>query len=389
MLENLFWCLMGAMIEPIYTYLKEKWVNRKSPLSGTWGQFIYEKDDLECKNNVVKRDRYIISHSLLMHYPQHLRINLNGSINRIRDASDTSNNNSENRRWKCSGYSSDGILMLFYKADEPFDTKGCVYTKIQNDYEYRGYYLADHTQSDGSKKMDMTPVILRKYNTKYALWDWDKTISVDYTVFPWIEYLCQKRKFDSSVKNQVDQKTNDYQKGAITHDQYAEQVGELYALGLKGVKASEINQLAEDYINSGRLKLYANIEKVFQLLHKKKIRVFIASGAPYEIVRCYQKQFHIETIYALRAEIVGGVFTGKVETNYGFNKKNLIERITQENDKTLPYMAFGDSESDYPMLNASLYPFYVSNRSSFQTREFIFIDKNNASKQIVKRIEKA
>lgn len=391
MLSKIIDWFIGAAIATLVTFIVGRihtwWINRKSLLAGTWGQFIYEKEDIDCKNTIIKRDEYIISEASPILHPKPFKTNINGSIFRIKDASTTTISTSEKRKWECTGYCDYNMLMLFYKGTGTYHTKGCVYTKATNvDHEYKGYYLANHTQVDGSERIDMTPVILRQYLVKYALFDWDKTISKDYTVFPWIEYLCRERKFDTQIKKKIDIVTADYQNGRITHDQYAEQVGFLYAEGLSGVKSCKIDSLAQKYVADGNLPLYPNIKDLFKTLHKRKIKIIIVSGAPFEIVKCYQNEFQIDAIYALKAEIVEGVYTGKVETNFGFNKHKIVERIIQENDKTPPYMAFGDSESDYPMLNIALYPFYISNVSNSQTNEFILVDRNNVTKQIIKKI---
>ena len=385
---NLFWCIIGALIPPLFVFLKERWINRKSPLSGTWGQFIYSKDDIEYKNDVKKRDEYNINHSLLMLYSQHIRINLNGSIFRIKDASEATNSNSEKRNWKCTGYINGEILMLFYKAAEPYDTKGCVYTKLVSDNEYKGYYLADHKQSDGTKKIDMTPVKLIRYSTKYALFDWDNTIGTDYTIFSWVDYLYSKGKFDEKIRDEIYKKADEYKSNKFTHDEYANQVGILYAKGIEGQYLQEIEAIAKEYVDGGNLQLYPEIDKLFNTLRKKKIKIIIITGTPYEIINCYRKRFNIDSIYALRAESVGNKMTGNVEHNYGLNKELIVERLIHENDQIPPYMAFGDSESDYPMLKKALYPFYISSKLSEETNGFIFIDRDNVAKQVIRKIQK-
>lgn len=82
---------------------------------------------------------------------------------------------------------------MLYQAKEAQKSRGCIYVKLFADFEFRGYYLEEH--SDGT--IDKTPLIIKRRESsmsgyrKYALFDWDNTIRRGYTLYSWVEYLHQ------------------------------------------------------------------------------------------------------------------------------------------------------------------------------------------------------
>lgn len=96
-----------------------------------------------------------------------------------------------------------------------------MFVKLSRDGEYRGYYIADHTQSDDTRQIDKTPVILKKMHTRYAVFDWDNTVRRGFTIFPWIDHLFEKGVFDDASHRSIQSLNERYRMGTITHDEYA------------------------------------------------------------------------------------------------------------------------------------------------------------------------
>ncbi len=115
-----------------------------------------------------------------------------------------------------------------------------------------------------------------------------------------------------------------------------------------------------NYIDYDRKFLFSEITLLFELLHKKNIDIIVISGAPLIILEKYKNIFHLNSIYAFREQTSCDIFTGNVEYNYGYNKLGkILELIDMYNCR--PCIAFGDSESDVPMLNYADYAFCTSN----------------------------
>lgn len=381
--------LLSALVNAFVSFLKsrkEARENRLSPFSGYWGQFIYHKDDKQCKGKIVKRDEYILTHQVQVKYLQHLKINIKGSIFRIRDTDPYEVGNHEDRQWECIGHCENQILMLFYKAITPYDSQGCVLVKLHRDGEYRGYYIADHTQKNHHKEIDLTPVILKKMTNRYAVFDWDNTIRKGYTIFPWIKYLNERKLFDEETYRAVQKIIEKYEEHEISHDQYAKEVGDLYGKGIKGKSVDELNAVAEEYISDDEKSLYPGVKDLFEFLYKEGIDIIVVSGAPNQIIKYYKERFHIEELYDLQEEVRDDRITGEIATNYGFSKELAMKMICEEKGCT-PYMAFGDSSSDFPLLDGALYPFYIhkmdeENRST----EYVLVSNDDPYKQIMSKI---
>ena len=134
-----------------------------------------------------------------------------------------------------------------------------------------------------------------------------------------------------------------------------------------------------DYIPHDRKYLFDDIDLLFKMLNRKNVDIVVISGAPSIILESYKDEFHLKSVYAFKEQVSKGIFTGDVEYNYGFDKRRkVLELIKKYNG--YPYMAFGDSESDMPMLDSARYAFY-NNTST--VRNYINIDCNNASNEML------
>lgn len=221
-------------------------------------------------------------------------------------------------------------------------------------------------------------------NKRYALFDWDNTVRNDYTLFSWVEYLCTHGIIDPSFQNELDLVAQQYNENIITHDQYAEMACSKYAKSLKGIDYNTIDDIILDYIDFDRSYLFEGVDLIFDLLYANGIDIIVISGAPSIILEKYQQEFHIKKIFAFKEQIENGIFTGNVEYNYGFNKERKLNEIEEEYS-AYPYLAFGDSESDIPMLNSSAHAFCIN--YALTNDSYINIDSKKFSFEIIKNIK--
>lgn len=203
---------------------------------------------------------------------------------------------------------------------------------------------------------------------KYALFDWDNTVRKGYTLYSWVDYLCECHVINPQIQDDLNKIEQKYKSGLITHDEYAREACELYSCVLKGVSRKKINDLANEYVKIDEQYIYNGIKKIFELLNQKKIDIIIISGAPTIIIGKYQKKFHFKQIYAFKEKITEGKFTGEVQYNYGFNKEKQVLKFI-DHYGTCPYMAFGDSESDIPLLKYARYPFFFGKENLSKSYE--------------------
>ena len=220
---------------------------------------------------------------------------------------------------------------------------------------------------------------------KYALFDWDNTVRKGYTLFSWINYLCEKQIISSSIIPSLEQIKSNYNNNTISHDQYAEFACSLFAKSLTGKNKKSLENLLPDYIEKyDSTYFFKGIDLVFDLLYSKKIDIIIISGAPSFVLRQYQERFHINSIFGFEEEVIDESYTGRVLTNYGFNKAEKINDLCMTYN-SLPYIAFGDSSSDLPMLNKATFPFCIGN--SLSDSKFYHIQRNQINPCVLDFLE--
>lgn len=128
---------------------------RNSKFSGEWEQLIFNNNYYE--GNPIKRDVYKLKHKKIR-YSGKLIINIEGTIIRIFPQ------DQKHRKWDFIGYLEGEVLTILYQAQEGQKSRGCIYVKLYNDFEFRGYYLEGH--KDGT--IDKTPLIIKKRRDKYG-----------------------------------------------------------------------------------------------------------------------------------------------------------------------------------------------------------------------------
>ncbi len=195
---------------------------------------------------------------------------------------------------------------------------------------------------------------------EYVLFDWDNTVRRGYTLFSWIDYLCNNDVIEKGFKNEIAKVRLQYSMNSITHDQYAKIACEKYAEALKGISEKTVLKAVSQYIELDKKTLFSNIGSLFDVIRNKEVEIIVISGAPILVLSSYQKEYHIDKIYAFKETVRDGIFTGRVDYNYGFDKRVKVQEIINYYGR-FPLMAFGDSVSDIPMLECASHPFCVGN----------------------------
>lgn len=220
---------------------------------------------------------------------------------------------------------------------------------------------------------------------RYAVFDWDNTVREGYTLFSWIDYLSQKGILDSRIQICIKEMEIQYISGKITHDQYANYACQEYTKAIKGKNVSLITSELIEYMLIDEKKIFPFAKEVFKLLSEYHILSVVISGAPLFIIEKYQKNFGIEKIYAFSAQESDGFYNGEIETNFGYNKELVIEQlINKYNEK--PFMGFGDSQSDIPLLKTAKYPFCIFDNEKGVRRENIVYIQNHISRKEINNI---
>lgn len=222
-------------------------------------------------------------------------------------------------------------------------------------------------------------------NKNYALFDWDNTVRKGYTLFSWVDYLISHGILDEKLHKRINQIDQDYRNSLITHDKYAEIACSEYAKALKGIPVKTINDSANSYHTLDKSFLFHNIHKLFALLSVSKIDIIIISGAPTMVLNTYKQDLCITEIFGFSEETIGNCFSGKVKNNYGYNKSDIVQQLITKYH-TNPVFAFGDSESDIPMLEKAKYSFCIGD--TLKNPNYYYVKNQGYSNELLSSIQR-
>jgi len=184
-----------------------------------------------------------------------------------------------------------------------------------------------------------------------ALSDWDLTFSKDFTIKPWVEFLASRNFFNPKELNNIKCYFKKFDKFRIPYEDLCTKVGFSYCRGLKGQTRHQITEAAKSFCSSGNLQLYSFAHKAIFSLHARGIEVVVITGAPVEPLRVFSSRFKFKLVGGLIPKISPqNYYTGELLINSGISieKERLVKRVTK-NRKVV--IAFGDSESDLPLIN--------------------------------------
>ncbi len=230
---------------------------------------------------------------------------------------------------------------------------------------------------------------------RYAVFDWDNTLRKGFTLFTWMDFLYSMNILEPDVRQKMGTIQKMYADGKISHDEYAELACALYSFEMKGMEKGMRRQLRDRYMVLDRRYIFSFAFSVFGALKKYHIKPIIISGAPDYIIAQYARLFNIYKIFAFSEDYSNGVCTGKVAYNHGMDKGRIIESLCSEYGEA-PIIGFGDSSSDLPLFDYSVYPFCVVddlNSNEFTEKPFgdrvSYISSKATAAQMRLRIENA
>ena len=204
---------------------------------------------------------------------------------------------------------------------------------------------------------------------RYAVLDWDNTIRRGFTLFNWIDYLCNEGIIDRKINKKIEFLQNLYISNKIDHDDYAMRAGMIYADAVKGISIVMRDQLVAQYIDNDEKQFHPFVKGLFSYLRKYEIKPVIVSGAPQYILDCYSEKFSLHRIYAFCEKYENGFCSGSADYNYGANKKNTIQMLCADYG-CKPLIGFGDSDSDIPLFQMSDHAFCVVKHGENQSGQY-------------------
>jgi phosphoserine phosphatase len=166
-------------------------------------------------------------------------------------------------------------------------------------------------------------------------------------------FLEKKGLFDPEEFSVLKTLFNSYYQGSINRHDFGVLVVESYYRGLSGQHENEILDESGKYWDHIREEAW--FPYTLQLLNivNTRTKSILVSGSPLEVLETMTKSLGFKEIYASKGVIHSGIYTGQTELEMatsiakaGF-VKNFADSIPVSPATSF---AFGDSESDFPLL---------------------------------------
>ena len=133
---------------------------------------------------------------------------------------------------------------------------------------------------------------------------------------------------------------------------FADNTIQFYYEGVKGQSVKDIEDIAKQWLLKSTDLWYPYSFELVELMRNSAVPTTIISGSPIEPVALIKQELGVDNVYATRGKIdEHGNFTGECEVEFANAevKKRLIQTFDFDPDSSF---AFGDSESDFPLLDA-------------------------------------
>lgn len=180
-----------------------------------------------------------------------------------------------------------------------------------------------------------------------ALFDFDRTIYKDYSIFTSTKYLKDNGFLDGRVEVEMMEEYGKYKLGVRDYKQTAEEMIRIQAKAMEGLDFSVMRDKMIDFFAENEDRYFSYFEKILPKL-KETHDVYLVTASSQLVAEAIEKRFnldgHLSTIYGVADERMNG----EVERSLvGEKGREIEELLVRYQGKT---MAFGDSDSDIEML---------------------------------------
>lgn len=195
-----------------------------------------------------------------------------------------------------------------------------------------------------------------------ALFDIDKTLVHEFTIFPFVDMLVDQGVVERGISEALKNDRRRHKNKETTYQQFADDVVTHYCQGLRGKSKHQVEGVGRMFLAFARPVMLCGFSQELVREMNKHARTIAISGAPIEALQPLADHLHIAEIYGLEAEVSNGYYTGRVKTNMAIReeKERQIASLSKAGFSVETSFAFGDSDSDIPILKAVTNPFAVN-----------------------------
>jgi len=219
---------------------------------------------------------------------------------------------------------------------------------------------------------------------KIAILDWDGTLSQGFSILEWVEFLSIHFN-EKQYQNELNDEYKKYLAGKLKLDEFSVSSTIIYANSLKNKKVDIIEDLAVRFIRGKLKNMSTDVAMLFYFLKQKKIKAYVLSGVPNELLKIYSIIYNFKIIGSLQLGNTKGKYNGKIISNSGLaiSKKTIVNKLLEKDNVLI--LGLGDSESDLSIIESAKNGFLMSNSTTLKNK-YNLVNFDNFFDLIIKTI---
>lgn len=223
---------------------------------------------------------------------------------------------------------------------------------------------------------------------KLAIFDVDGTLFNGNLGVEFIKILVQKELFTKEIGENIFDWYGKYKNGLVEKAIAVDKIYALYGQGMKGMKISDANKMANETWKIISQKMFDFVPKTINFLKSKGYLVFLLSGSPIEMVRIFGNELNIneKDIMAGEIEVKNNIYTGNIVSYPGSaeQKIEILLKLIREKNIDVDWqnsIAMGDNERDLKVLEKVGHPMAFNPNEELkkvaQNNDWKIVDENN------------
>ncbi|OGD84086.1 hypothetical protein A2572_03080 [Candidatus Collierbacteria bacterium RIFOXYD1_FULL_40_9] len=218
-----------------------------------------------------------------------------------------------------------------------------------------------------------------------ALFDFDKTIYKDFSIFTSTKYLVEHGFLEGGVEVEMMEEYGKYKLGIRDYKQTAEEMIKIQAKFMTGLDFSTMRDKMIDFFAENEDRYFSYFERILPNLRETH-DVYLVTASSQLVAEAIEKRFNLDgylsTIYEVKNERLTGEIEKSLVGEKGKEIKEILAKYTGRN------MAFGDSDSDIEMLLSVEVPVCVEPTDNLkelaQEKSWLVVTEENAYEEIMK-----
>ncbi|MCB9295479.1 MAG: HAD-IB family phosphatase [Lewinellaceae bacterium] len=226
---------------------------------------------------------------------------------------------------------------------------------------------------------------------KLCLFDYDGTIRKGLSIYDWIKFLVKNQLIHEEICRNIQVKIQSYYSDNLSYNELVKFTYKTYCKSLTGVNEVNLIALGKEYAVKEREQFSEFFNDTIRYLEENNFKTIIVSGSPSEVLNSVFCERNSIQIFGLELEKKSGIYTGKIEKEYGtveskevFIKDNIIDNYDY-------IISFGDSMADTPLFEVSnlsflMLPAYSVTINKNLNTNFL-ITTSTTAKSVIEKLE--